>query len=106
MTAAARCQHVGLTPWGPSQCALEADHSERHAYSPSEHRDALVEVIAASLDVSDLHHAVPVAMEERIADAVEDYLATRCRHCGKPPEKDGDHSCPCPNSDADCEEHG
>jgi len=28
-----------------------------------------------------------------------------CRHCGKLPEADGDHSCPCPKSDEDCTEH-
>lgn len=34
-----RCQHVSLTPWGPSQCALPDGHDERHAYSPSEDDD-------------------------------------------------------------------
>lgn len=29
----------------------------------------------------------------------------RCRHCGKPPEADGDHSCPCPHRDDDCPDH-
>lgn len=28
-----------------------------------------------------------------------------CRHCGAPPEADGDHSCPCPYSDEDCQLH-
>jgi len=31
-----RCQHVSPSPWGPTQCALPADHDGRHAYSPSE----------------------------------------------------------------------
>lgn len=29
----------------------------------------------------------------------------RCKHCGKRPEADGDHNCPCPYSDADCPNH-
>lgn len=29
----------------------------------------------------------------------------RCRHCGQLPDDDGDHSCPCPYSDEDCEDH-
>ena len=29
----------------------------------------------------------------------------RCRHCGKPPEADGDHTCPCPNPDDFCPDH-
>jgi hypothetical protein len=32
----ARCQHVSPSPWGPTQCALESGHADRHAYSPSE----------------------------------------------------------------------
>lgn len=28
-----------------------------------------------------------------------------CRHCGKPPEADGDHSCPCPYTDDECKDH-
>jgi len=28
-----------------------------------------------------------------------------CRHCGKPPDADGDHSCPCPYRDDDCPDH-
>jgi hypothetical protein len=28
-----------------------------------------------------------------------------CRHCGKPPEADGDHNCPCPNPDDFCPDH-
>ena len=31
--------------------------------------------------------------------------APSCRHCGKPPEQDGDHSCPCPHSDNECPDH-
>lgn len=30
---------------------------------------------------------------------------TACRHCGKQPDADGDHSCPCPYTDADCPDH-
>ena len=29
----------------------------------------------------------------------------RCRHCGKAPEADGDHTCRCPQTDAECTEH-
>lgn len=29
----------------------------------------------------------------------------RCYHCGKLPDADGDHSCPCPYSDEDCPNH-
>jgi len=32
-------------------------------------------------------------------------MSDSCRHCGKPPEADGDHSCPCPNPDGLCPEH-
>lgn len=28
-----------------------------------------------------------------------------CHHCGALPDADGDHSCPCPNSDEDCTDH-
>lgn len=28
-----------------------------------------------------------------------------CRHCGRLPEADGDHSCTCPYSDAECPDH-
>lgn len=30
---------------------------------------------------------------------------TPCRHCGKPPEADGDHSCTCPHPDDFCPDH-
>lgn len=45
------------------------------------------------------------------AEAVRDALAkaaarlVACRHCGKYPEADGDHSCPCPHTDAECPDH-
>lgn len=29
----------------------------------------------------------------------------RCKHCGAGPDADGDHSCPCPHTDADCPDH-
>lgn len=32
-------------------------------------------------------------------------MTITCRHCGKPPEDDGDHSCPCPYRDDDCPDH-
>lgn len=28
-----------------------------------------------------------------------------CHHCGALPDVDGDHTCPCPNTDAECREH-
>ena len=28
-----------------------------------------------------------------------------CAHCGRLPDADGDHSCPCPYSDAECPDH-
>jgi len=28
-----------------------------------------------------------------------------CRHCGKPPEADGDHSCSCPYPNDFCPDH-
>jgi len=30
---------------------------------------------------------------------------TRCHHCGKLPDADGDHSCPCPYPDDECPDH-
>jgi hypothetical protein len=38
-----------------------------------------------------------------MADTAEN--DARCRHCGKAPEADGDHSCPCPYTDAECKIH-
>ena len=32
-------------------------------------------------------------------------VSSPCRHCGKPPEADGDHSCPCPYRDDECPDH-
>lgn len=29
-----------------------------------------------------------------------------CRHCGRLPDADGDHSCPCPYPDHECPDHG
>lgn len=38
--------------------------------------------------------------------ALEDQgRAPLCRHCGKPPEADGDHPCPCPYRDDNCPDH-
>jgi DNA-binding CsgD family transcriptional regulator len=31
--------------------------------------------------------------------------APLCRHCGEPPEADGDHTCECPYSDDNCPDH-
>lgn len=28
-----------------------------------------------------------------------------CRHCGRLPDEDGDHSCPCPYRDEECPDH-
>lgn len=39
------------------------------------------------------------------ANMRDDYLDAACRHCGKPSETDGDHSCPCPYSDDACPDH-
>lgn len=32
-------------------------------------------------------------------------LPGACRHCGRTPEEDGDHTCPCPHPDGLCPEH-
>jgi len=41
-------------------------------------------------------------MSEQVHGAESD---AACRHCGSPPESDGDHSCPCPYRDDDCPDH-
>ena len=33
-------------------------------------------------------------------------MADLCFHCGALPDADGDHTCPCPLSDAECLERG
>lgn len=44
-----------------------------------------------------------------VADAtvarIEAVLAASCHHCGRLPDDDGDHTCPCPRSDSECLEH-
>lgn len=54
------------------------------------------------------HHVrfCPVPVVERILAARGvSVQADTCRHCGKLPEADGDHSCPCPYRDDDCPDH-
>lgn len=49
----------------------------------------------------------PAACLAAPRDQTEDGLTDdqHCYHCGKPPEADGDHTCPCPFSDTECLEH-
>ena len=39
------------------------------------------------------------------ADAVIAAYESTCRHCGRGPDADADHSCPCPYTDAECPGH-
>jgi hypothetical protein len=39
------------------------------------------------------------------ARAYRAYALLACHHCGKTPDADGDHTCPCPFHDNDCKEH-
>lgn len=32
-------------------------------------------------------------------------VLVKCRHCGRKGKPGFDHTCPCPNSDAECKEH-
>ena len=36
---------------------------------------------------------------------IEHVLSQTCYPCGRWPDDDGDHSCPCPLADGDCTEH-
>lgn len=42
---------------------------------------------------------------EALLTAVARVLSASCHHCGRMPDSDGDHSCPCPSSDSECLEH-
>lgn len=68
----------------------QADWQAEARYRAERERDTLREMLRESYAVlSDLRAAVKVA----------------CHHCGSGPDADGDHSCPCPNSDTECLEH-
>lgn len=47
---------------------------------------------------SDDHLGAWTVSEQRVARGL-------CHHCAKAPELDGDHSCPCPYTDAECPNH-
>ena len=52
--------------------------------------------------------ALLIVQAERLEAEAGDYRAyadSLCLHCEKPPEADGDHTCPCPYPDDKCPVH-
>lgn len=75
----------------------EQEREALRAARPNMHwTEQAVEVIVA---------ARVAAERDRLLGKVEALMSESCHHCGRPPDDDGDHTCPCPLTDSECFEH-
>jgi hypothetical protein len=85
-----RVQSVEITGQTAEWCRNWATFLDRQADENAEKGRAL-------LDSAERGHAE--------AQAYRDYADLACNHCDKTPERDGDHTCPCPHRDEECPDH-